>query len=91
MESTGYAAAAQPTQLKVTLQPFQRQTLQWMLDREHLPGGEIRREVHQAAVVGGPLIVQLIDRLVRVRIIGLGLGLGFGLGLGSLGLGLVLG
>ena len=39
MESTGYAEAEQPEALKLSLFPFQRQSLQWMLDREQQPGG----------------------------------------------------
>ena len=39
MESAGYAEAADPPGLKLTLYPFQRQSLQWMLDRETQSGG----------------------------------------------------
>ena len=39
MESAGYAEAEQPTALKLSLFPFQRQSLQWMLDRERMEGG----------------------------------------------------
>jgi hypothetical protein len=38
MESAGYAAATPPPGLRVQLYPFQTQSLQWMLDREKLPG-----------------------------------------------------
>ena len=39
MESAGYAEAEQPSALKLSLFPFQRQSLQWMLDRERTEGG----------------------------------------------------
>ena len=39
LESRGYDAAAQPNNLLVSLYSFQKQTLQWMLDRERVPGG----------------------------------------------------
>jgi len=39
MESAGYDEAEQPSSLHVNLFHFQRQSLQWMIDRERLPGG----------------------------------------------------
>lgn len=42
MESAGYAAAPPPPGLLVELYPFQTQSLQWMLDREKLPGASAR-------------------------------------------------
>ena len=39
MESAGYAEAEQPKALKLSLFPYQRQSLQWMLDRERMAGG----------------------------------------------------
>ena len=39
MQSAGYAEAQQPAALKLELFAFQRQSLQWMLDRERTPGG----------------------------------------------------
>jgi hypothetical protein len=42
MESAGYAAATPPPGLRVELYPFQTKSLQWMLDREKLPGKSAR-------------------------------------------------
>ena len=39
MQSAGYAEAKQPAALKIELYAFQRQSLQWMLDRELSQGG----------------------------------------------------
>ena len=39
MESAGYEEATDPAGLQLTLFPFQRQSLQWMIDRETQPGG----------------------------------------------------
>jgi hypothetical protein len=39
MESAGYEEMADPAGLELTLWPFQRQTLQWLYDRETQPGG----------------------------------------------------
>jgi hypothetical protein len=39
MESAGYSEAEQPSALKLSLFSFQRQSLQWMLDRERMEGG----------------------------------------------------
>ena len=39
MESAGYEEMVQPPGLELTLYPFQRQSLQWMHDRETQPGG----------------------------------------------------
>ena len=39
LESAGYEEMADPPGLQLTLFPFQRQSLQWMVDRETQPGG----------------------------------------------------
>ena len=39
MESAGYDEMADPPGLEITLYPFQRQSLQWMVDRETQPAG----------------------------------------------------
>ena len=39
MESAGYDEMLDPPGLQLTLYPFQRQSLQWMFDRETAPGG----------------------------------------------------
>jgi hypothetical protein len=39
LESSGYEEMADPPGLRLTLYPFQRQSLQWMVDRETQPGG----------------------------------------------------
>ena len=39
MESAGYDEMADPPGLALSLYPFQRQSLQWMVDRETQPGG----------------------------------------------------
>ena len=39
MESAGYDEMVDPPGLLLTLYPFQRQSLQWMFDRETAPGG----------------------------------------------------
>jgi hypothetical protein len=39
MESAGYDEMVDPPGLQLTLYPFQRQSLQWMFDRETAPGG----------------------------------------------------
>eukprot|EP00966_Prymnesium_polylepis_P081936 1897700-Prymnesium_polylepis.1 len=39
MESAGYDEMADPAGLSLQLFPFQRQSLQWMVDRETQPGG----------------------------------------------------
>ena len=39
LESAGYDEMADPPGLLLSLYPFQRQSLQWMVDRETQPGG----------------------------------------------------
>ncbi len=39
LESAGYEEMADPPGLQLELYPFQRQSLQWMVDRETAPGG----------------------------------------------------
>ncbi|BBN00056.1 protein MpRAD5 [Marchantia polymorpha subsp. ruderalis] len=47
LESNGYGEAPQPSGLSVPLRPYQRQSLQFMLDAEHREGGLLSLNYHK--------------------------------------------
>lgn len=52
LESNGYSEAEQPPGLTVPLRPYQRQSLQFMLDAEHREGGLLSVNYHRLSGSG---------------------------------------